>query len=256
MLLIFAPPSCFSGEANQEVELVYSGLHFLIPGGITAIGTNKVPNNFIGFRYGKKHSKKFLAFSEVDDYKKSKQECSETELLWSLIRDVGSPHVRKLCDHDAQQFKKMMLADSLDHGIWKGGDVSAYFIIAGDASPSSNVFLFSGKKIIQIGSSFMDVSSFRHVLSRYIIETNDEGGAFPPCDLIVGNVQSTDMTVAVEITGVTKEKTIKSDDGAAGYIAFRVAARTLMVYKGKIKGGDSISYGYFDGSGNQTAGNG
>lgn len=235
MLLILAPPFCFSGEADQEVELVYSGLHFLIPGGMTAIGTDKAPSNFIGFRYGKK----FLGFSKHDSAKTTRQACSETELLWSLIRDAGNPHVRKLCDHDAQQFKKLMLADSLDHGIWKTRDFPAYFIIA---KAMSHVFLFRGTEILQIDSNFMDATSLKHVLAKYMAASGEDD-AFPPGDLIAANIQSTDLTAAVKIMGVKQEKVIRADDGTAGYFIFRLAARTLIVYKGKIKDGDSISYG-------------
>jgi len=76
-----------------------------------------------------------------------------------------------------------------------------------------------------------------------IAAAHEDDGSFPPCELIAGNIHSTDMTVAVEITGVEKERSIKPDDGVGGYIVFRVAARVFMAYKGEIKKGDKIIYG-------------
>jgi len=236
ILLFPLAPSCFSDEAAGEIKLVYSGLHFAVPGGMTAMAVAGENHASVYLRY----KEGFLAFSNVDDSEKSKSDCSIKELLQYFHQHDDSAVVRTQCSRQAREFKKLMLLGAKEHGVWAGDDASTYFIIRKDIS---HVFLFRGGKAIQIDSDFMEKSSLKHVLSNYVEEAKDEDSALPPYDLIAGNIHSTDMTVAVEITGVEKERSIKPDDGVGGYIVFRVAARVFMAYKGEIKKGDKIIYG-------------
>ena len=75
-----------------------------------------------------------------------------------------------------------------------------------------------------------------------VANENKEDRNFPPHELIKDNVETTDVTAAIEVIDIKQEQVIKSDSGEPGYIIFRINGKVFRCYKGNLKQGDEIEY--------------
>ncbi len=65
----------------------------------------------------------------------------------------------------------------------------------------------------------------------------------PSADLIEGNIRETDVTAAVEVVDVVKERGIPSNEDL-GYIIYQVTAKVFHSYRGTFENGDEVVYRY------------
>ncbi|WP_147436929.1 hypothetical protein [Alkalispirillum mobile] len=158
VLLFFFSFFCVSAFANTNVELVYSGLKFKVPGNFSVIGDAGGNLNILIFRYGDELGKRFLAFSDMTEDKTINYGCPASTFFKGVFFDNDNPE----CDQDNIKLMQESFVEGRDVKKWSSGEYS--IVYSGDNKKSYIFVIGDNGKIVKLDSDFLEFEAIMKVV--------------------------------------------------------------------------------------------
>ncbi|MCE8025237.1 hypothetical protein [Billgrantia aerodenitrificans] len=145
--------------AKTDIELVYSGLRFKIPGNFSVIGDTGGSQNILIFRYGDELGKRFLAFSDMTDDETLDYGCPASSFFMNVFFGTDDSG----CDQDSINIMQEYFVEGREVEKWSENELSVVY--SGNREKSYVFIIGDNGKLVKLDSDFLEKESLKKIVS-------------------------------------------------------------------------------------------